>query len=562
VRLNPDVPDDLEKTINGLLEKDPQLRYQHASDLKSELMRLKRDTSGESVATSAVPAATPAKRSYLWPVVGGGVMVLVVLALALFWPSTVTAPGEAIDSIAILPFENASNDPEMEYLSDGIADSIISSLSQVKNLKVMSSSSVRRYKGTTVDPQVIADELGVRAVMMGRILQAGDNLSINVELIDTQDNTQLWGGQYERELAEILDVKQEIAQEISEKMRLQLSGEEQEKLAKRGTDNPAAYENYLRGRFQVQRRFGRSDELEKAIVLFNRAINEDPNYAQAYSGLADSYYFQAVYAGRTIDEVYQPALSAAQKALELDDTLAESHTSMARVIGNHGHDWAAAEEHFTRAIELNPNYLDAHLSYGTQLGRQGRFNEGIAQLKKAMELDPLDANASSQLVRLLGGNGQYDEAIELGERTWEELGGGNLVFIVHAYWAKGMYEKAIEWAEINASRQGNPDDPFPVFLRQVISGNRVEAMRTIENWEGLQPRSRAGSYAMLGEKDLAIEWLTKSVDEGRHGSSWANVEIPYHSLRDDPRFTDLLQRARCCCSTRPSRHLDPHSEKN
>jgi len=540
VRLNPEIPDGLENTINRSLEKDPELRYQTASDLRSELKRLKRDTSGESVATSAVPAVTPAKRSYLWPVVAGGVMVLVVVALALFWPSTVTAPGEAIDSIAILPFENASNDPEMEYLSDGIADSIISSLSQVKNLKVMSSSSVRRYKGTTVDPQVIANELGVRAVMMGRILQAGDNLSINVELIDTQDNTQLWGGQYERDLAEILDVKQEIAQEISEKLRLQLSGEEQAQLAKQGTTNPEAYQDYLRGRYHSDKRA--PADVAKGIEYFNKAIDKDPNYARAYSGLADSYFFQVLYAGRTIEDLYQKELSAAQKALELDDTLAEAHTSMGRIVGSHAFDWAAAEEHFKRAIELDPNYVQAHISYGTHLARQRRLNEGIAEVKKAVELDPFASTGNTQLGRLFLYNGQFDEAIEQLQTMFEETGRGNLSFLVEAYWQKGMHEEAIEWAGKWTSLEGNPDPRFPLFLRQMASGNRVDAMRTVESWQELAPRIRAINYAWLGEKDLAIEWLTKAIDERYHGVGWANVDPRFDFLRDDPRFHDLLRR--------------------
>ena len=541
VRLNPDLADDLEKAINRLLEKDPQFRYQHASDLRSELLRLKRDTdSGKTAVSPEVPVAAPAKRSHLWPVVAAGVALVVLLALALFWPFTAAPPEEAIDSIAVLPFENVSNDPELEYLSDGIADSIISSLSQIANLKVMSSTSVRRYKGTTPDPQVVAAELDVRAVLVGRVLQPGDDLSINVELIDAQDNAQLWGHQYERELAEVLAVKQEIAQEISEKLRLQLSGEDQRQLAKQGTEDPEAYQDYLQGRFHSNQRD--PEEVEQGIEYFNRAIDKDPNYAQAYSGLADSYYFQAVCAGRAINEFYQRELLAAQKALELDDTLAEAHTSMGRIKGMHDWDWAVGEEHFKRAIELNPNYLDAHLSYGTLLARQGRWSEGIAELKKAKELDPLSNNAPTQLVRLLLGNHQYDEAIEEGLRTFEELGGTNLTFLGMAYWGKGMYEEAINWAKINASEQGIPDDPTPVFLRQVMSGNRAEAMRTLENWDGLLPHGRARLYAVLGEKDLAIEWLTQAVDDHYHSVTWAKLWPLYDPIRDDPRFQDLLRR--------------------
>ena len=539
VRLNAEVPDELERIINKSLEKDSEIRCQSAKELLTDLKRLKRDTSGESV-SAAVPAATPAKRSYLWPAVGGGVMVLVILAFALFWPSTVTAPGEAIDSIAIVPFENASNDPEMEYLSDGIADSIISSLSQVKNLKVMSSSSVRRYRGTTVDPQVIADELGVRAVMMGRILQAGDNLSINVELIDTQDNTQLWGGQYERDLAEILDVKQEIAQEISEKLRLQLSGEEQAQLAKQGTENPEAYQDYLQGRYHSNKR--RPADVAKGIEYFNQAIDKDPNYAQAYSGLADSYFFQVLYAGQTINDLYQRELLAAQKALELDDTLAEAHTSMGRITGMHGWDWSLGEKHLKRAIELNPNYIDAYISYGGLLTRQGRLNEGVEQKEKAVALDPLNITTHNQLGRAFLLSRRYDEAIQQLQVSLEmnpNRGAprGNLGF---SYWHNGMYEEAIAQFERLASLGG--DETLPIFYRQVASGNRAEAMRTLENWEGLTPPNKARLYGVLGEKDLAIDWATRAVDERYHGITTAKVDPLFDPLRDDPRFHDLLRR--------------------
>jgi len=269
-----------------------------------------------------------------------------------------------------LPFENQSDDPELEYLSDGIADSIISSLSQIANLKVMSSNSVRRYKGTTVDPQVVADELGVRAVMMGRILQARDDLSINVELIDTQDNTQLWGGQYERDMAEILDVKQAIAQEISDKLRLQLSREEQAQLAVQGTQNPEAYQAYLKGQYYWNKRTG--EGFEKAIEYFNQAIERDSTYAEAYVGLADTYFLQASYAHRTISEVYPLEMAAALKALEIDPTLAEAHTVMG-MIKRHDWDWNGGEAAFKRAIELNPNSFRSHQAYGLALGAQRRL---------------------------------------------------------------------------------------------------------------------------------------------------------------------------------------------
>ena len=539
VRLNPELPDDLEKTINGLLEKDPQLRYQHASDLKSELMRLKRDSSGEFVATSAVPAATPTKRSYLWPAVAGVAVVLLLLAFLL--PVNLTAPAEAIDSIAVLPFENQTNDADMEYLSDGIANSIISSLSQISSLKVMSSSSVRRYKGTNADPQVVAEELGVGAVLLGWVLQPGDMLSIEVELVNTLDNTQIWGEQYTRQPDEILALQADIAREISDKLRLQLSGEEQTQLAKQGTTNPEAYQNYLRGRFHSNQRTAQG--LERGIENYEQAIEKDPDYAQAYAGLADAYALQMIFIGRTFSDVYQPALRAAQKALELDDTLPEAHTALGRLKGSYEWDWSGSEEHFRKAIELNPNYGDAHLTLGTQLARRGRLNEAISEVKKAIEVDPLSRAYINQLGRLLLYNHQYDEAIEKLQESMEidPTATGGRGFLVNAYWFNGMHQEAIVELEKVDSLRGTPNSQVTRFFRQVASGNRVEAMRTLE--ENTQNAfGTALNYAMLGETALAIEWATTAVDQQINAITWAKVVPHFAPLRDDPRFQDLLRR--------------------
>jgi len=540
VRLNPDVPDDLERTINKALKKDKDIRCQSAKDLLTDLKRLKRDTSGESAVSTQVAAAAPAKRSYLWPVIVGGPGLILVLLALVFWPSTPAPTEQIIDSIAVLPFENVSGDPELEYLSDGIADSIISSLSQIANLKVMSSNSVRRYKGTTVDPQLVADELDVKAVVVGRVLQVRDDLSINVEMIDTQDNAQLWGAQYERKLAEILAVKQEIAKEVSERLRLQISGEDQGQMAKQGTENPEAYQDYLRGRFHSNKRS--PQELKRGIEYFNEAIQKDPDYAQAYAGLALSYHLQALFGGRTLGEIYQQALSAAQRALDLDPNLAEAHTAMARLKGSYEWDWSTSEEHLRRAIELNPNDGDAHLTLGTHLARHGRLEEGIAELKKAVAVDPLADQYIVQLGRLFMFNHQYTEAIEQMQKGYEiapnrTSGRSNLVF---AYWLNGMYQEAIVESEKRDSLRGNPNSRMTTFYRHLASGNRIEAMRTVA--QGQSSMGKARRYAILSEKDLAIEWLTQAADERDNTATWAKVDPFFDPLRDDPRFHDLLRR--------------------
>ena len=390
-RYTEDIPTLLQHTVKKMLAKEPDQRYQSIHEVRTNLSELI-VTSGESEVSAEVPAAAPVQRSYFWPVLAGGAMLLVILALVLL-SSLTPAPAEgAINSIAVLPFENLSNNPELEYLSDGIADSVISSLSQIASLKVMSSSAVRRYKGRDVDPQVGAEELGVRAVMLGRLLRPGDAFSLRVELVDTQDNTQIWGEQYSRQLDEILSLQEEIAQEISQKLRLQISGEEQAQLAVQGTQNPEAYQDYLKGQYYWNKRTG--EGFERAIEYFNRAIEKDSTFAEAYVGLADTCFLQAGYAHRTISEVYPLEMAAALKALEIDPTLAEAHTVMGMIKG-HNWDWTGGEAAFKRAIELNPNSFRSHQAYGLTLATQRRFDEALVEFKKALDLDPL-----SVLIRL------------------------------------------------------------------------------------------------------------------------------------------------------------------
>jgi len=455
----------------------------------------------------------------------------------LLLPLTVTAPTEAINSIAVLPFENQTNDAEMEYLSDGIADSVISSLSQIADLKVSSSTSVRRYKGKQIDPQVVAAELGVRAVLVGRLLQPGDTLSIRVELVDTQDNTQLWGEQYSRQPDEILALQEDIAREISGKLRLQLSGEDQAQLAKQGTTNPVAYEAYLRG--QHHRNTTR-EGLETAIEYFNQAIEEDSSYAKAYAELAFTYFLQAAYAVRTIQEVYPLEMAAALKALELDPTLAEAHAVMGN-IKRHDWDWAGADAEFKRAIQLDPNSFRSHQGYAVSLRHIGRFDEALAEYKKALDLNPLSLGVNMSIGATLLFKKEYDAAIEQLQKTLEldpSFFQANR-WLLFAYWFKGEHEKAIAQAEKAAFF--NPQ--YAVFLRHVLSGNRAEAVRTIENWGSpLQPQERAGFYTILGDKDRAIELLENALDEGYSSVMFANIWPQFDPLRDDPRFQDLLRR--------------------
>src|SRR5262249_40834449 len=300
----------------------------------------------------------------------------------------------AIQSIAVLPFENRSGSSDTDYLSDGLADSLIYRLSQLPNLKVSPTSSVMRYKGKETEVAAVAKALQVDAVMSGRLMQRGDDLSISVQLIDARSNKLIWAEQYERKMSDLLATQREIAASIAQKLQLKLAGDEKG-ITKKYTNSNEAYQSYLRGRFYWNKRTGES--LKKSIEYFNQAIDRDPNFALAYSGLADSYVLFPRYAAGPSQEYFPKAKAAAKRAVEIDDTLAEAHTSLAYVLFNYDWNFAESNREFQRAIELNPNYPTAHEWYGETLRDMGRFDEAIAELKRAQELDPLSLVINSDL---------------------------------------------------------------------------------------------------------------------------------------------------------------------
>jgi len=549
VRLNPDVPDGLENTINRSLEKDPELRYQTASDLRSELKRLKRDTSGESI-SAAVPAATPAKRSYFWPVVAGGVVVLAILALALFWPSTVTAPGEAITSIAVLPFVNMSNDPEMEYLSDGAAQSIIYSLSQLPQVKVISFSSVLPYKGQVIDFQQVANDLGVRALLIGRLNQQGDNLLVNVELVDTQDNSVLWGEQYNQRATELLAVQENIAVAISENLRWQLSGEERSQMTEWGTKNPEAYDDYLRGRSH-NNTFTEAG-FSKANEYFKQAIEKDSNYALAHVWLAQSYYLLGFYgaiASTLADRLVQDSV---MKALKIDDTLAEAHAGLASSLWRVDWDWSGAEQEYQRAIALNPRSAFVRQEYAVFLRIPSRFEEAIEEIELALEIEPLSPLANFYAGLIYLDAGQHERAADLMERLLElnpnQVMGHYTFGLVLV--KMGRFDQGIE--ELQEAVRLTPGDSAvrtaAVGYAYAAAGKRREAQGILDQLREHSQRAEVSPvlpafiYAHLGDKDRAFELLEQALEERSPWIVNSMFDGRLDPLRDDPRFQDLLRR--------------------
>jgi TolB-like protein/DNA-binding winged helix-turn-helix (wHTH) protein/Tfp pilus assembly protein PilF len=467
--------------------------------------------------------------------------VLGVLALAAAAAAIVyfTRPAETIDSVAVMPFVNASGDPNTEYLSDGISESVINSLSP--NLKVIALNSVLRYKGRQTDPQTVGRELNVQAVLMGRLTQQGDDILINVELIDVRDNRHLWGQQYNRKLADIMTVQTEIAQEISEKLQLSLSGEEKKRLARRYTESGEAYKLYMMGRYY--RRRSTKEGYEKSIDYLEQAIKKDPGYAPAYAELGETYRNLAWSSLLPPKEARQKEEWAALKALQIDAALAEAHILMAN-IREMDWDWPGAEEEYKRALELDPNSVRAHQTYAWSLKMLGRLDEAMLHLERAQELDPLALDISWDIGVSLSFSRQYDRAIEQFQKIIEmdpnfvPAHGG----LVQAYQAKGMYEEAI--AELKKANAGRAQ----VAYAYAVAGKRDEALKILDELKELSkqryvsPFDFALIYMGLGDKDQAFEWLNKTYDENPYRISFLKVNSRFDSLRSDPRFTDLLRR--------------------
>jgi TolB-like protein/Flp pilus assembly protein TadD len=484
------------------------------------------------------------------------VIVGALLSVGLFFIGRYTAQNNTgavrtespAKSIAVLPFDNATRNADTEYLSDGISEALINSLSELPQLKIIARSTAFRYKGKQIDPQSVGRDLKVQTVLMGVVRQLGDRLNVQVDLVDAVTGSQLWGQEYERKLVDVLAVKQALVREVTEKLRLKLTGEQQQRLTQRDTTNPEAYQFYLRGRYYWNKRT--AENLTKAMEQFQQAADKDPNYALAYVGLSDSYVLLENYAGTPANETLPKAKAFAERALQLDNSLAEAHTSLGYVYNGLWR-WEEAEQEFKRAIELNPNYPNAHHWYSLCLLDLGRIVEAKAEIKRAHELDPLSLIIGTTVTYAYLAEGdakfagaQSKKVVDLDpnfSRGHEYLGLACL--------KEARYSEAI--AELQKAVELSGRERWP--LRDLgygyaISGKRAEAEAIIKELVGKYENGRAlgqdlaAVYAGLGEKDQAFAWLEKDFQTRSGLLAWTRWTPAFESLRSDPRYTDLLRR--------------------
>jgi serine/threonine protein kinase/TolB-like protein/Flp pilus assembly protein TadD len=551
MRFNAAVPAELERIIGKALEKDRELRYGSAAEIRADLKRLKRETESGHTAAAGRDAGVPAsagttpqrsllRKSAPW-LAAAAAIVLMAAAAWLF----ISRPADQIDSMAVLPFVNVSGNTDTEYLTDGLTETLINSLSQLPGLRVSARSIAFRYKGRDVDPLKAGQDLNVRAVITGRVTTRGNMLVVQSDLVDVKDGSQLWGGQYTRPLSDILVLQDEIASDIFEKLRLRISGEDMKRATKRYTENAEAYQLYLRGRYYWNQ--ATIGGFKKAIEYFQQAIGKDPRYALAYAGLADSYLFLGSYWVEAIPE----AKVAALKALELDRTLSEAHVALGHIKLWLDWDWPAAEREFKQGIELNPNSALAHNQYAMYLAAMGRLDDAIGEVKRAQELDALSTIVNTDLGWYLLYADRGREAIDQLRRTLE-LDPNYL----SARWGLGasyaqqrLFDEAIvELKKAVTLSDGSPIPMGHLGFAYGRSGAAADARKTLADLTAMAERQYVPASAIalvhtgLGDTSAAIDWLERAYQEHDFAMVFLDVAPWFSSLRGDQRFDQLLRR--------------------
>ncbi|HUL44075.1 MAG TPA: protein kinase [Bacteroidota bacterium] len=559
----PDVSPELERIVRRSLEKDPDDRYQSVADMVSEIRRIQKQSTRvsrpvnrmdvpaspmaqerPSAESGSVPAASSrAMKNY----VVGGIGIAVVLASVIAYFAFFRTAG-AIDSLAVLPFVNAGSDPQLEYLSDGITESIINSLTRIRSLRVIPRSTVFRFKGKDLDPQDVGNKLNVGAVLSGKIVKNGDDLDVQVDLIDVKNQSQLWGDHYTRKLASVLSLQEDIVNDVSRELKISLTGETKRDVNKQYTQNSGAYQLYLQGQYYWNKRNAVS--LDRAVDYFDQAIALDSTYALAYVGLADCFIIQPQYAGISTKISIPKARAAAQKALALDPSLAEAYTALA-FCDYTLWKYEDAEREFKEAIELNPKYPTTYHWYGILVARMGDYNHYLTLVRQAIDLDPYSPVIALNMGAAYFGLENNDEALRYFRKSVE---------------LDPSFAVGYAWIAATEARVKDDSDALPNFRKAVeLSGRSSECLGYLGHYDGvkkrtgeaklilteLQDRYQAGTaaaysvarvYAGMGDKESALDWLEKDY---RDQSTWITSLLTDHawdSIRSEPRFVDLEQK--------------------
>ena len=546
VRMNPNAPPELERIIEKALEKDRTLRYQSAAEMRSDLQRLKRNSETGKSAGISTAAIDPAKSKTKLVAISVAALVLIALAAGWYWNSTNKA---RIDSIAVLPFSNIGGDGSAEYLSDGVTESLISNLTHVPDLKVKSRNSVFRYKGKDVDAQKAGNDLGVNAVLTGRMTSQGNAVQVSAELTNVRDNTEIWGQQYSGTRSDMIALQQQLVGDLAQRLRSNLSGAQKQQVTRQGTANPEAYDLYIKGRYAWNRRT--HADLQAAIGYLEQAVAKDPRYAIAWSGLADAYSSFSTYGGEQ-NESYSKANRAARQALALDPSMGHPHAVLGSDYIEHDWDFAGGEAEFEKAFQLDPNDPTAMQWYAEDVVFVGGHDEkAIASIDRAHQLDPSSTiiNVERGFIRIMAR--RYDEGMKLEKQAAAQYPDFPRVHLNLAigYWGMKKFSDAISEFNAGAKMTGDPNLESVVQAEEegYRRGGWKTAMRNaattmIAHKMVGDPTVIAQFFAEAGDREAAFQWLDRALRERDRGLIQLKTDFRYDSLRSDPRFGELVEK--------------------